>query len=69
MHDIDFEVFIHMENVITRKAPRRIHGSDRRPTVEVIIRVPPALSYNAGRVGLVCIKSQVERESELFIGT
>jgi hypothetical protein len=36
------------ENVITRKAPRHIHGSDRRFTMEVIIRVSPALSDNAG---------------------
>jgi hypothetical protein len=46
--------FFSHENVITRKAPRRIHGSDCRPMVEVIIRVPPARSYNAGtgRAGL-----------------
>jgi hypothetical protein len=40
-------------NVTTRKAPRRKHGSGRCPRSEVVIRVPPARSYNAGRAGLV----------------
>ena len=39
---LDFGVVIFMGNVITRKAPRRIHAGDRR-RVEVIIRVPMPL--------------------------
>ncbi len=51
---LDFGVVIFMENVITRKAPKRIHAGDRRrPRSEVVFRVPPARSYNAGRAGLV----------------
>jgi len=40
-------------NVTTRKSPRRIHESGRHPMSEVVMRVFPARSYNAGRAGLV----------------
>ncbi len=56
---LDFGVVIFMGNVITRKAPRRIHAGDRRPRSEVLRPRPGSAGHQGSpRSRLQCMQGR-----------